>query len=201
MKKQDIEPLLLVGDIHAKTGPFYSLLKKHKFPPSIQLGDFGFSTAHNWHRKHLNPERNKVLWGNHDDPRFLTHPHSLGDYGFEPTRSLFWVRGADSIDRADRTQGIDWWPQEELTYNALRSAIDLYEDSKPQIVISHDCPQRVRAEFFGIREASRTSTALDAMLDLHQPDLWVFGHHHRSMNQMVGNTRFVCLKELEAYWI
>ena len=44
---------------------------------------------------------------------------------------------------------------------------------------------------------SRTRQAFDAMMSIHRPKLWIFGHWHRSRNEMIDGTRFICLAELE----
>ena len=46
-------------------------------------------------------------------------------------------------------------------------------------------------------DSSRTRQALDAMFDIHKPDLWLFGHWHDSQDRNVMGTRFICLNELE----
>ncbi len=43
---------------------------------------------------------------------------------------------------------------------------------------------------------SRTMQALNAMFELHRPDLWFFGHWHRSAGAVIDGTRFQCLGEL-----
>ena len=44
-------------------------------------------------------------------------------------------------------------------------------------------------------------TMLQMMLNEHEPELWIFGHHHRSVDQYVNNCRFKCLAELETFEI
>ena len=64
-------------------------------------------------------------------------------------------------------------------------------------MITHDCPHEARKQLFGIDEKSITTNGLQAMFESHQPDLWVFGHHHKSKNELINGTRFICLTELE----
>lgn len=42
-----------------------------------------------------------------------------------------------------------------------------------------------------------TSDGLQAMFEIHQPDIWIFGHHHKSIDTIVNGTRFICLKEAD----
>lgn len=114
---------------------------------------------------------------------------------------MFTIRGAYSIDKHIRKEGVDYFPNEELDYNQINKAIDLYKEKKPKIVVSHDCPQSARENLFSITDKSITSNGLERLLEEHEPDLWIFGHHHKSVNTMIGNTNFVCLDELETYEI
>ena len=66
-------------------------------------------------------------------------------------------------------------------------------------MFSHDCPQAVMEQLFGYKEKSRTRQALQQMFELHQPEYWFFGHHHFSVNTVINNTNFMCLKELEVF--
>lgn len=111
---------------------------------------------------------------------------------------LFFVRGAWSIDFANRTLGVDLWENEELTEEELKRAVKMYEEVKPSIVISHTCPHSVKEhlQIYGTRVKTRTSAYLQQMFDIHQPKLWVFGHHHQEFDKVIGGCRFVCLQEL-----
>jgi hypothetical protein len=133
--------------------------------------------------------------GNHDGYN-VTDSHELGDYGFCGLYTFF-VRGAYSIDKLYRTVGVDWFENEELSFRQMSLAIEEYGKSKPRIMLSHDCPQSVCEELFGYTDKPITRQGLQIMLDIHKPDLWVFGHHHISKNIRIGSTDFVCLKELE----
>lgn len=102
-----------------------------------------------------------------------------------------------SIDKHLRTPGIDWWEEEELSIPEFYQVLDNYESIKPNIIISHDCP----TEVFNIKDTSRTRQFMDTMLEIHRPKLWIFGHHHMSINKNVNNTNYICLNELETYII
>lgn len=185
---------LLIGDVHGKINEYLKIINKTKFS-TIQLGDFGFKKQHNWHLKNIDNSKHKILFGNHDDYTFLNENHSLGDY--YSNDNYMCVRGAYSIDQHHRIENVDWWRNEELSYNEMIDAIDHYNTIKPKIMLTHDCPQIIRQHIFGITEKSITSNALQMMFENHQPDTWVFGHHHRSVDVVIKNTRFVCLNELE----
>jgi len=85
-----------------------------------------------------------------------------------------------------------------LSYKKCLKALDAYIDVKPSFVISHDCPQIVKQQIcIGKIWASRTAELLQQMFDAHQPNLWIFGHHHIGFDSVLGKTRFVCLPELK----
>jgi hypothetical protein len=81
--------------------------------------------------------------------------------------------------------------------------IDGYAAIKPEIVITHDCPESIAHEMLAalnrrkIEDGSRTRQALERMLHLHQPREWFFGHWHVSLQFKSGRTLFRCLNELE----
>lgn len=191
--------MLIIGDVHGKTNEFYALIKKHKPIQSIQTGDLGFRKEHAWFLKTFDIGKHSVVFGNHDYIPFVHAPHSRKDYSYSPQQKLFTIRGAASIDKTARIENVDWWKEEEMSYERWKECIDFYALSKPQIVISHECPRNVARILFGQDYKSITNTAMEACLEDHQPYLWIFGHHHISKNEMINGTRFICLSELETF--
>lgn len=191
--------LTFIGDPHGKVNEYKALTEKYK--KTICVGDFGFKTQWEWHKKNIDPAYHWIVPGNHDYPPMFHEDFCLGNFKFIPEFNLFTVRGADSIDKHLRTEGIDWFENEELTYPEGLECLDLYEKCKPNIVVSHDCPQSVMTSLFGYPDKSRTRQLLESMFEIHQPNLWVFGHHHRSKDVQILGTRFVCLAELETLTI
>jgi hypothetical protein len=55
---------------------------------------------------------------------------------------LFYLGGAWSIDKDWRVEDVSWWPDEELPYDELDKAYQLYVQSKPQIVATHEAPSK-----------------------------------------------------------
>lgn len=187
--------MILIGDVHGKVGKYHDLIRNEE--ESIQIGDFGFHKEHDWHLANINPEKHKVLFGNHDNTLYKYRAHSLGDFGVY--KDFFFIRGADSIDKQYRRFGIDWWPDEELNWKQWNECIKLYEEVKPHIVISHDCPSVAKKLMFGYDAKTFTDRGLQEMFDIHMPDLWIFGHYHLSKHEIIGKTLFICLNELEIY--
>jgi predicted phosphodiesterase len=192
---ESINNLLIIGDVHGLIDKYWKLHQKHK-GPSIQVGDFGFKKQHEWHLANMNSDLHKINFGNHDDTNYLHRPHSLGNSSVLPG-SIMTVRGAKSIDHYLRKEGVDFWSDEELNYPEMSAAIDIYQTELPRIIITHDAPHEIRRNLFGITDKTTTSNGLQAMWEIHQPDLWIFGHHHKSRSEVLNGTRFICLAELE----
>lgn len=200
----------LIGDVHGKFKPYRNLIRGVPF--SIQVGDMGvgFRGYRGGELVHLtNPPydamsegRHLFIRGNHDNPEVCKRQAYWIPDG-SVVDGIYCLGGAVSVDRAYRTEGLDWWADEELSYAELDRMIDNYAAIKPEVVVTHDCPESVATEILmafnrrKIEDGSRTREALERMLAIHQPRLWVFGHWHVSLRVQRGRTTFQCLNELE----
>ncbi len=195
--------MTIIGDVHGKFNEYK--IKTTYHDETIQLGDFGFKDTHDKFLKEIYTEENNhlILFGNHDYYPYLDKEYSLGDYIYMLKDDIFCIRGAESIDKKYRTLGIDWFPDEEISYGKWPPIIEAFKKAKPKIVVTHDCPEIVRVEFFGITNKSLTSSGLQRCLEEHHPEKWIFGHHHYSIQEKITgySTEFICLKELETYII
>jgi predicted phosphodiesterase len=187
----------VLGDIHGAGGILKQVLQRYRDNRVIQVGDFGLG-FHGIPDPPTDsfPDRFSFIRGNHDNPEVCrTYPNYLGDYGVMPETGIFFLGGAWSTDRAWRTEGLDWWPDEELSHEDLYKAIDLYESVKPRYVISHEAPA-LAAGYLPKRgmeyKPSRTSQALEIMRGIHAPEWWVFGHWHMTWRKEIAGTKFVC---------
>jgi len=199
--------LTVIGDPHGLIYNWKKIVEESEM--SISVGDLGFKNE--WEsawdflqeRDFVGNHFNNP--GNHEYGPFVeNHPLSTGNFRYFTELNLFTVRGAASIDKHLRTEGIDWFPNEELTYQEQLEAFDWYCKVKPEIVISHDCPQSVLEKMFKMGWTygkSQTRTMLEMMLQEHQPAFWLFGHYHESRDVMINGTRFICLAELETFEI
>lgn len=186
-----------IGDVHAKFDRYERLIAEVE--ASVQVGDFGVGFPDTPYPQRL-PPGHVFLRGNHDSPAVCrAHPSWLPDGTVH--QGMFVLGGALSVDRNLRVEGVDWWPDEELSVVELNRVLDAYEAERPQVVVTHDCPSivPVRAHRGKDRHPSRTVQCLDAMLEIHRPALWIFGHHHRSLRQRIGGVDFVALDELEVF--
>jgi len=200
-----------VGDIHGKWMEYLNVIHDPKSPcsKSVQVGDFGIGFGERpEYRQYVMDEMSKeghshrFIRGNHDNPlecENSTHwiPDGLHENG------IMYIGGARSIDQAHRIPGVSWWEDEELSYQQLGEMIAYYEEYKPEVMVTHDCPDSIaRALFNFYRDPtcdSRTRNAFDTMFHHtnHRPKIWIFGHWHKSITQDVMGTRFICLDELK----
>lgn len=197
--------LTIIGDVHGKYKNYHEIIQKNDcYPYTVQLGDFGFNYEI---LKDVDPQCHKIVAGNHDNYDQIIHvPHYLGDYGVFELGGVefFFYRGAYSIDHQTRTIGVDWWQNEQLSIDEFNKAMELYANIKPNIVITHDCPSSMVTTM--LRPDQRvyqnmTGWALNELLYIHQPDIWIHGHYHVSKKTTYGKTKFICLNELETYKI
>jgi predicted phosphodiesterase len=199
--------MLLIGDVHGLFYEYRELLKQHKPKYSLQLGDMGVGFPQS-NELILNdiPGDHKWIRGNHDNPSVArAHPNYVGDYGILKGSfingfydKLFYIGGAWSIDWQHRTEGISIWHDEQLSQEELSDVVNLYNEEKPEVVCSHDCPTFILNYLHPGRVIpTRTSQAMDVMFLSRKPSYWVFAHHHLSWRKKIDGCTFICLNELE----
>lgn len=209
---KDEMKLVCIGDVHGKTHIYQKMLRqKYQGVRSVQLGDMGIGfKGVGLHEMEMN---HRWFRGNHDWPeKCRANTNYLGDFGGEPDTGLFWVAGAQSIDRQFRIEGVTWWPDEEMSYDELGRVFDLYRQVKPRVMLSHETPNKagevllrdLMGGYFFAKAGcirSRTAQALQNMLDEHQPEIWCHGHYHVDKEYTVPGyaTKFVCIAELGTY--
>lgn len=197
--------LTLIGDVHGKYDRYHKIIRKTEYHPyTLQLGDFGFKYDT---LKNVDYTKHLIIGGNHDNyDTCYNYPHFLYDFGYTKLNGVdfFYYRGAYSIDRQYRTIGIDWWAQEQVSIDQFMKARELYREIKPDIVITHDCPVFMVPQYIEPNAKvyeNITNWALGELYNIHQPKLWCHGHYHLSKTTVYGDTKFVCLNELETYEI
>lgn len=197
----------IVGDIHGKIHPYVRMVRDVNY--SIQIGDFGFKGTYNsiihdfkWDEQ----DQHIFIPGNHDDyynlPNFNIMAKKGKSYGVYTHGGLtfFFIRGGFSIDRQWRVEGVSWWPCEELNHIQSTNCIEAYEEVKPDVVISHDCPLPIYSFVLTNplkSDGNHTAKLLANLLEIHEPSVWFFGHHHNTRTIAFKNTVFQCLGELD----
>jgi hypothetical protein len=197
--------LRIIGDVHGRFDRYIEIASGAEM--SLQVGDLGFDYGPLEGR--LDPVAHRALGGNHDNYGGPADRRFLGDFGvWEPPSggSIFFVRGAWSIDARHRTPGLDWWLDEQLSEPQFEEALRLYVTTKPRFVVTHTAPDSIACMMPAPRMLGgqmfhpRTEMALDRMYRAWQPDVWVFGHWHFDWDEEVAccgkKTRFICLDEL-----
>ncbi len=209
--------ITIIGDVHGKFNEYYDIVKDREY--SICLGDFGF--ADTWTKLQysgLSPRNHRINSGNHDDYDTCSQSdHWLGDFGVTSIgdTTFFFIRGGLSIDRVYRVGEElgggkkSWWSEEELNFARMMECVALYKEIKPDIVLSHVPPGIICDRLHGNKHnilqrfkfhlgfKENTSLLGDALLAIHRPKLWKFGHHHVSYKETYRDTEFQCLEELE----
>lgn len=195
----------LIGDIHGDWHD-YQLVAAPIEHKSIQVGDFGIGFSGPYWEDRTNQfhhsGQHRFIRGNHDKPE--TCKNDMTGYIADGTveNDVMYVGGAWSIDYRYRTEGVDWWRDEEASTVELRQFLDTYAMIKPRVMITHDCPT-LAAYYMFIREGksiggnvqylTRTAETLQAMFEIHQPEEWYFGHWHATKSRVIDGTKFNCL--------
>jgi hypothetical protein len=197
-----------IGDVHGYYDRYRELIRN--IPESIQVGDLGVGFRRvATGEEYSNPPhyamvqgKHRFIRGNHDNPGACRrHSQYIPDGTIEG--DVMFVGGATSIDKAFRVEDYSWWRDEELSIEALYEITDKYLQAKPRVMVTHECPEAVAELMLNEQnktkwyDPSRTRQAFNAMWEMHKPELWIFGHWHRSWDQVVLGTRFICLAELE----
>lgn len=179
-----------IGDVHGKMAEYMFITDGCK--ESIQVGDFGAGFVQLFD---MSPNH-RFIRGNHDSPDVCReHPNWIPDLTVE--NDIMFLGGAWSIDHEHRVPGVSWWYDEELSWSSLYDGIEIYNRVKPRVMVTHDGPDDVMKSFFPYKDrSSRTSEALQAMFDSYQPEFWLQGHWHESVDKIVNGTRFIVLPEL-----
>jgi Icc-related predicted phosphoesterase len=187
-----------IGDIHGDFAEYHNLVDEVNHS-TVQVGDFGIGFDPNEPVMVLK-DKDRFIRGNHDNPGVCAKtPGCIIDGTVEEIESvkIMYVGGAWSIDRAWRTEGVDWWPDEELSLTELYRMVDIYSNTKPDIMVTHDCPRIAAVDLMGHHKAfheTRTQQAFDSMLEIHSPRFWIHGHWHiNKMHMPNGRTVFISL--------
>lgn len=212
----DPDRVLLAGDWHGNTnraGGVIASAGMRGIPVVLQLGDFGFWVPGADTDAYLDTVDKlcarhgvELLWvdGNHEDHVTL-NALPLNDSGVRPIREHIhhlprgfrwtwhgrtWMAlgGAHSIDKHLRTPGRSWWPEEYLSDADLDRAIS---GGPVDIIVSHDCPDRVDTPglapdgFFPaaqIADADAHRYLVGTVVDATRPGVLFHGHYHRRYN-------------------
>lgn len=196
------------GDIHGRINPWSK--EAAEAVESVQIGDFGFGFFSEEYENRINNffhahPQVKFIRGNHDDPaRCRMSPGYIEDGTFDEFNSIYYIGGAWSIDHAYRTPGKSWWPDEEVDDMTFDRLFKEVVEKKPKIMVTHDGPSQATLPMFiekgdslfsGGLYPNRTNEWLSRIFEHHQPEVWLFGHWHKTKIHKVENTVFTCIGE------
>jgi len=211
---------IVIGDIHGDFGGpsgLNSFITKKQPKLILACGDFGYWPR--WKEKSKNakyPKERKIVKagdteirfcdGNHEDHWSLrnlkdneVYPNVFYQkrgsvYTLEDGRNVLFMGGAQSIDKIYRTEGLDWFREEEISYADMENLPD--PNTKIDIVISHTCPESIESQLFNgynlsVDDWSRK--ALEHIRQIYKPDLWYFGHFHGFKEFYALGCKWTCL--------
>lgn len=167
--------------------------------------------------EHIKTNGTKIYFcdGNHEDHNFLDSLRMKNDDRREPieitenifycprgstvelsdgTKTLF-MGGAESIDKAVRTAGHDWFPQEVITDTDMKK---LPVGEKIDMVISHTCPSfcqrmlklpKLEATWLNNKYFDPSCVHLTEVYNIFKPKQWYFGHFHVEDNFYIYGRR------------
>lgn len=207
---------LILGDIHGcwfqADKVIRKALKKHPGTSHIiQCGDLGdgWPTKNHDGRWKPNTTDLPIHWcdGNHENhdkldagdlsPRLTYQPR--GSVAHIDDTSIMFFGGAHSVDLDQRTMGVDWWPQENITRAQLEAA--LAYDGKVDIMVTHDRPDNFPWPDFlrgSLKEGRANRVALEALWDKFRPRFWFHGHHHWGHDCEFEGTRMISCPIIES---
>lgn len=104
-------------------------------------------------------------------------------------RTVLSLGGAASVDKAWRREGVNWWPDEEITDTHVRAAVAMGDSD---LMLAHESPDRtpvsavqavLRTNPFGFPDDALADSLLSRrrvakVWDLVHPELLVHGHMH-----------------------
>ena len=94
------------------------------------------------------------------------------------------IGGAKSIDKAHRTEFIDWWSQEEMCFSEQQHVLNKLDEYNWEVdyVLSHAAPRTILRDIFPNEpQLTGTSNTEKFLAHIHQYlsfKQWYFGHYH-----------------------
>ena len=219
-----MDRLIVCGDIHGELRTLvYNLTDRFDIHDAsvIVAGDFGVGFSSKKYEeteyKHIEKDLEKynlkiyVVRGNHDCPQWFDGKHDfprikfLLDYKIVEIagRKVYPVGGGISIDQEERTEGKDWWPDEDVKrITEFPVKVDL--------IISHMAPisfspvtmrdENMSAEIY--EKCINSRSYLEKILDEVKCKYWFYGHYHKSYSGHIGEMMYrgLGIHELYELW-
>jgi len=207
--------IAFVGDVHGNVFHIASLkgyLESNDVELVIQVGDMGIL----WNNDDPSEcpvtqavESLGIPWwfidGNHDNHPNLRKvgPQITDNIRYLPRGTIEevdgirmgFLGGAYSIDKDIRTEGVDWWPEEQPTREEAEPLMDQGLD----VLVTHEIPESFKpTKFMDVgkvhEEASKpTRELIEEVMLSNSPNHMFCGHWHQHNVQMVGTTKVTVL--------
>jgi len=192
--------MIFLGDIHGDHHFAKSIATRYPKDKVIQVGDFGVGFISSNELNENFPDNLYFFCGNHDKRREAPMIKGyMGDFGeFD---DIFFVSGADSIDKDWRTPEVNWWEDEELNCNQMKQCLEAWERSDKNILVAHDIPQSFAEYVYKIYDNSATRNLLQVMIEVRKPKIVVAGHHHKSITGELNGIKYRGIDINEVYEI
>lgn len=208
--------IYVTGDTHRKIDNRFSekpLTKLTEKDYLIILGDFGGvwydDSSDNLFLSYFEKQKYTTLFidGNHENHKKLNDfpveiwnggkVHKIKNNIFHLMRGqifnidgykIFTFGGAYSIDKHMRTEFIDWWKEEEGSYEEMNEAFDNLEKENNQVdfILTHAGPASKLKNFFNYFGMKFTSSSTEKFLDEINNKVnykhWFCGHYHENVN-------------------
>jgi hypothetical protein len=183
-----MKKLCFIGDIHGNFETVESAISKFPNHRIIQVGDFGIGFQEFPNFRNLR-SKFEFIRGNHDSPIMCSHLRNCHhNWHYDDKDSILFISGAQSTDVHRRTEDIDWWRDEELSFHQIDTLLNWAETNPvPKIIVSHDGPaEYVESNLDPYATPhSRTRQFLESLIyiwetkeDNKLPEYWIHGHHH-----------------------
>jgi len=213
---------LFVGDTHGDLNFAAAVIARARLLNAeiVQVGDWGYEWPHSETTAQMlsevlaaNDVTMRFIDGNHDwhprlrehvkactattiAPRVIYQPRGSVHEDEDGTRFLF-LGGAPSIDRAYRTEGRSWWPEEAISDKEFALSRDAA--GPIHVLVTHDAPAfppgfSPKGSPSYQHAQGLSMQRVDALIRHHRPALHAHGHWHcRYGRQHVCGTRIVGL--------
>ena len=204
----DKKKVIVVGDTHGRWEHFQNLIDAESPDMVIQCGDFGY-----WPRVDCYnlPEEGfgvpvHFCDGNHEDHwslQALEDNEIVPGVFYQPRGSILNVEGlnimffggGESIDKANRKFGIDWFPDE------VPKMSDFFNlpETRVDVMITHTAPKAFEIPYDAPEKGGDPTRAmLDAIWEKYRPLRWFFGHYHDTTEDDYRGTHWKLLDCIES---
>ena len=191
---------LYVGDVHGNFHYLKRAIKYYNPHRVIQSGDFGvWPGMRQWDNLQGFEVPVYFCEGNHENhhslPKVVTEMKDNLFYipRFVEHEGILYIGGANSIDKAFRTPGFDWFPEETIT--------SVPEGLKHvDTIVSHTCPQVVYDDILSrdmVSDRDPSRRALNIVLNDVKPKRWFFSHFHIDFRTTLKGCNFTCLDRVD----